>query len=373
MTANCISYERSIDKLRLPRCGSFGVVANTESDCNVVWDLRQRQNWWDALGMAQKQIESDLAAPLCAQEICDEIHRPRCPIQLKFRPIAYLGQRVYSDWIESSIDYTGTHPNIVGEADLCPGYDLLSDNLDFAYPEIECYEGQPPLQTPCITEIVCGGGGGGNAGVNVTWPACQLILPSLDSATLPGTAAEVAGTGQFLTSFRYRTWEIDEDLAYEVVGECACAVCATSNPTYALTVGDAQLGTVCVEGVNTCPNSGRRIKINYATSYNCGLTMDLNLEWAVILLALTKMYGNKLCGCDKFNFVSDYWLEFDPSAGGPLVMPSKLLYGNTRAGLEVARIVANTMRRMHFTAASGVGGLLTTFSGRRSFRGRVVA
>lgn len=366
----CVSYERSIDKLRLPRCGTFGVAVNSESECNTVWDLRQRENWMDALKMAQHQIESDLGAPLCAQEICNELVRPRCDVGLKFKPIAYLGQKVYGDWETAEIVYSGTYPDIIGTAEICDvDYDLINeDNLDFTYPEIDCYEGQLPLQTPCVKRVTCAGD---LPGLQFIWPACQLIVPDVETTALPSNLPTTPND-DFLTEIRYRTWEVDADLAYTLAGECTCGLCTPDSPTYTLSIADANRGKICIEDTNSCLRN-RKIYVNYGTSYNCGMTLDLNLEWAVILLALTKVGRPQLlCGCSEFNEVREYWLATDPTAQQPLVVPWKLHYGASRAAFEVARIVGNEKNRMHFTAASVAGGSITTFNGNRSFRGRVV-
>jgi len=369
---DCVSYERSIDRLRLPRCGSFGVSVNTESECNVVWDLRQRENWMDALRMAQHQIESDLGAPLCAQQICDEIVRPHCTIQLKFRPVAYLGVEVYSDWQTAAIVYSGTYPDFVGTAEICDvDYALINeDNLDFTFPAIDCYAGQLPLQTPCIKRVECEDE---SDGLQFVWPVCQLLKPDVETATLPTTLAAIPTSGNFLTEIRYRTWTIDNDAAYSPVGVCNCAVCTNTTPTYTLTIADGQLGEICISDATACLSHGRQIKVNYGTSYNCGLSLDLNLEWAVILLALLKVGRPQLlCGCGEFDETRKHWMERDPDADQPLVVPWKLAYGGTRAGMEVGRIVANELRRMNFTAASNVGGSLSSFGGARRFRGKSV-
>jgi hypothetical protein len=368
----CVSYERSIDKLRLPRCGTFGVSVTSESECNTVWDLRQRENWMDALKMAQHQIESDLGAPLCAQEICNERVRPRCDVGLKFKPIAYLGQKVYGDWTTADIVYSGTYPDIIGTAEICDvDYDLINeDNLDFTYPEIDCYEGQLPLQTPCIKRVTCEDL---TPGLQFIWPACQLLVPDVETATLNANLPTTPDDN-FLTEIRYRTWEVDEDLAYTLAGECTCGSCTVTDPTYTLSIGDANLGKICIEPASErCLYGNRHIYVNYGTSYNCGLTLDLNLEWAVILLALTKVGRPQLlCGCGEFDEIRKYWLELDELARQPLVVPWKLNYGSTRAGMEVARIVGNELRRMHFAASSSSGGAITTFSGNRNFRNKAL-
>lgn len=361
----CVSYQRSIEKLCLPPCGSYGVVSGDDQDCQTVWDKCQRNNWYDALAMAQSDIQRDLTAPLCPQEICGEVVRPVCQVTLKFKPVAYLGQKVYTDWVTATVEYdeaTGQGTVTLCDVDYA---EINENNLVVAYPD-RCRPGSQTLEQPCITRFPCEGDPDTD-GLLLEWPTCQLADPDEDSVTLSG-AYQTPPVG-FLQEIRYRTWSIDEDLAYELVGQCQCRVCRSSNPTYSVTLVDATAGIICIEGINGCLDRTRRLRINYATAYNCGDdSLDESLEQAVVLLALLKQgRPNQLCGCDQFTRIRDGWLERDPDANQPLVTPGKLLYGGTRAGLEIQRTVNKAAARLRFDSALNSGGNLSA-NRSRGFR-----
>lgn len=340
MSSLCISFQRSLDLLKLTDCAPYGVHepdGSVVASCDTPWTVKEREFWLQMLADAQDTIERELGVPLCPQEICNELHTINCPIKLRYAPVAYLGQKVYSDWTTEPVVIT----NGEGVVEVC-GIDtdvVTVDNIEFAYPEDVCRTGLQRLQTPCLEAITCEDL---TDGIRATWPLCQLHSPDID-------VSSETDTDDFLDEVRWRTWTIDESLAYTVVGECSCRVCGSGEiPTYTMTLSSDVLGELCIAS-DTCVNRNRRLFINYATAFNCGNGISPSLERAVVLLALLKAGPNRPCGCDAYDAQVNYWLADDSGRGIEAISDRQIerdfRYGISKAGMEVMRTLDNILKR----------------------------
>jgi hypothetical protein len=349
----CVDFDRSLEILIMGnKAGAYGL--KQPNICEVIMFAHQREGWIDKMRVASSILKRDLGAPLCPEEVYDELHPLNSSIRLRQSPVAYLGKQVTSAWLEVNLS---VDPGGGKYVEICEG-DLggaTIDEVQVSYPDaiLECYTGLQALQTPCVTTIIgtCAGGDG----YKLWWPDYQLVDPSLDETV-------IENTDDFITAVKYRTVSLDADAAYEYVGTCDCECCSTT-PALTLTLEDATEGRVCINSCDVsdlCYCSNRQIRINYATAFSYGATMDPALEEALVLLALVRAGDTpaKPCGCD--NSMINSLLEIDPTASTEFA--TKLSYGPTVAGMTVMRIVNKLLKRPHYNEPVGTGGLL---SGRR--------
>lgn len=337
--SHCVTFANSLEILRLDnKCGAYGMQGG---QCDVIWKQYIREGWIRALIEAESNIRRELGAPLCPTEICGETHSVRKEIKLRQTPVAYLGQMVYTVWEEVPIVYNGD----IGYIEICledPG------TAEFGYPAdvTECYTGYQTLQEPCILDVDDASCDPGERLYRIQWDKCQLVLPTVDQTPESETA-------NFLVNVAWRIASVDESLAYEYVGECNCSGCLTSTPTIIMTLCDDVEGVVCLE--STC-QTGRRIRVNYATAFDCVSVVDPGLETAVVNLAVVKSAGTaaKPCGCD--NTYIEFLLAPDPSSANEFA--SRLRYGATNAGMEVMRTMDKYLAKPHFNEPVLSGGLL---------------
>jgi len=295
--AACVPYDRSLELLMLGmKTGAYGL--KSPDYCDVWWKVYQREGWIDKLRTAHAEIKRDLGAPLCPEAHLDELHDLKTRIRLRQAPVSYLGQQVYTDWAEVNLTIDWDVDVAEGYIDLCdsqltPG--TITD-AQVSYPDavLDVYRGLQTLQAPIVNRLTatCGGG---EDGYRLTWPLYQLVKPDVDE-----TENTVAEQGNFITAVKWRSGQVDADLAYEVVGECGCD---EASSTYTLTLEDATEGIVCIEcdTGNFCSCAGKQIRINYATVFGDGAYMDPGLVQAVVLLALVHANRTpvKPRGCDK--------------------------------------------------------------------------
>lgn len=346
----CVTYARSLEILNIDnKAGAYGYL-NTDF-CDVVWKAFQREGWISALEQAQSEIERDLGAPLCPKQICGERHQVGSTIQLKQAPVAYLGQKTYSAWTEAALTDDGDFFYVeICEADLPEGLD--SDDVEFSYPDavLDTYTGKQALQAPVVS-TVSNCNGTGEDGFRFTWPVHQLVDPNEDSM-------QVSETEKLIDDVKWRTFTIDADLAYEVVGYCGCASCKDEDPNYTLTLCDEESGLVCLEEQGTvCQNNTRQIRLNYGAAFNCEGTIAPDVERALVLVALVNAQhtASKPCGCDNSHV--DDMLALDPSAKTDFA--TKLSYGPTVAGMTAMRILDKYEERPHYNTQIATGGMLT--------------
>lgn len=351
----CVSFDRSLEILIMGnKAGAYGL--KQPNMCEHLMFAYQREGWIDKMRAASSEIKRDLGAPMCPEEIYNELHPLKSSIRLRQAPVAYLGKKTGSIWTEVSLTDDPNGGKYIEICDSALGGATI-DEVQVSYPDsiLECYSGMQSLQTPCVTELV-GTCGGGENGYKLWWPDYQLIVPTVDETTIEATE-------DFLTDIKYRVVSLDASAAYELVGTCECECCSSSTPL-TLTLQDATEGLVCING---CENSGlcycsnRQIRINYATAFSYGADMDPALEEAIVLLALVRAKDTpaKPCGCD--NSMIDSLLETDPTAATEFA--TKLSYGPTVAGMSVMRIMNKFKERPHFNQPVFSGGLL---SGRRT-------
>lgn len=338
--ANCVSYERSLELLKLgpTTCGAYGYDHGTV--CGAVWARYQREGWCNAIAQAEDEIMRDIGAPLCPMEIYDEAHRLQgCNIYTNQKPIAYIGMKTYTDWVEIPlVDNTDEKYVDICETDI--GTNDV-DAIEFAYPDgIEaCYDGCVELQEPCRTTLT-GTCGAGEDGYRFTWPLCQLADPTLD-------IADPTDPTHFITAVKYRFYTIDTSLAVEAIGTCSDATV----PTLTATIADATEGIVCVEQNAGC--GVQWVRLNYATAFDA-YGMPPALEQAIVNLAVIKTGGSpvKPCGCD--NTYIEWLLDIDPTAQTEFA--TKLSYGPTNAGMQVMRTVNKYINRPNFNQPVTSGG-----------------
>jgi len=354
----CVDFDRSLEVLIMGnKAGAYGL--KQPNMCEHLMFAYQREGWIDKMRSASSEIKRDLGAPMCPEEIYDELHPLKSTIRLRQSPVAYLGKSTHSDWTEVALQ---DDPNGGKYIEICESSlgGATIDEVQVSYPDavLECYGGLQALQTPCVTDII-GTCGGGENGYKLWWPLYQTILPTVDETTTDET-------DNFLTDVKYRTLSLDSSAAYELVGTCDCDCCSSADQTLTLTLQDATEGIVCINGCDSsglCYCSNRQIRINYATAFSYGANMDPALEEAIVLLALVRAIDTpaKPCGCD--NSMIDALLAIDPTASTEFA--TKLSYGPTKAGMSVMRIMNKFKERPHFNQAVQSGGL---FSGRRTKR-----
>jgi hypothetical protein len=324
------------------------------ADCHVNWRVYQREGWLQKLAAAEAELKRDLGAPICPQEITDELHPITSNIRLNQAPISYIGKRTYSDWtdVPLALDAEDKYYIDICDAELAG---VSIDDVQVSYPDtvLDCYYGRQTLQKPCITamEADCGGSSLA-AGYHLTWETCQLVHPAENEAAIP------AELEKLITSVKWRASVIDTSLAVEVVGECSCDCCEES--TLTATIADATEGIICLD--NGCNCASGRVRINYAVGFIAEVDrIDPGLEEAVVLLALVKSAGTpvKPCGCD--NKYTDKMLEMDPTATTEFA--HKLRYGPSNAGMAVWRTMAIYKERPNFNQPGIMGGGMLT--GRR--------
>lgn len=356
----CVSYARSLELLHLDnKAGAYGYL-DTEH-CDIAWKVFQREGWVGSLKQAQAEIERDIGAPLCPKQICGEVHAVEREIRLKQAPVAYLGEKSYGDWTEASLTEDGDFYYVeICEDDLDEGVE--SDDLQFSYPDdvLATYNGEQVLQAPAVS-TVSNCNGTGEDGYRFTWPVYQLVKP--DEEEVMTTEED-----KLLDAVKWRSFTIDSDAAYEVVGYCGCTSCQNEDPSYTLTLCDEERGVVCVKeaGATKCLAGGRHIRLSYGVSFDCGGEIAPDLERAVVLLALVKAQHSpsKPCGCD--NTFIDKWLE--DGKFSPNDTAVSMRYGITEAGMEVMRILDKYIKRPHFNSEVTTGGLLS--ARRRKKRNR---
>ncbi len=352
----CVDFDRSLEILIMgKKAAAYGL--KLPNICEHLMHAYQRDGWIDKMRAASSELKRDLGAPLCPEPIYDELHPLQSSIKLRQAPVAYLGKQTFSTWLEVNL---AADPGPAGGQfiEICEG-DLggaTIDEVQVSYPDsiLECYFGFQALQSPCVTTIIgtCNGGDG----FKLWWPDYQLIDPQVDETDLSQTA-------DFITVVKYRTVSLDATKDYEYVGICDCACCSNGETALTLTLEDATEGLVCINDCQTadwCYCGNRQIRINYATAFSFGASMDPALEEALVLLALVRAKDTaaKPCGCD--NSMIDSLLDTDPTASTEFA--TKLTYGPTVAGMSVMRIMNKFLKRPHFNQVVQSGGLL---SGRR--------
>lgn len=348
----CVSFQRSIDILCLPECNAYGVQTGNELTCTEPWPVCDREAWIHALAAAEAEISNDLGVPLCPQEICDELHLAKCNTRLIYRPVAYIGVKVFSAPEVLPITWTPAPPETPthGSVLICPvDTEIINlDNVVFSYVSDACYNGAQTLQEPCLEWVDdCDGLGG--VGIRATWERCQLADPTLD-------LIEIDNDDHFISEVQWQYWTIDEDQAIEVVGECDCEACNVCTVVdFDVTVNSLELGEICIEP-SSCGCTRRRVLVNYATAFNCGRGIDPALEKAVVLYALVMLGKDKPCGCDVFKEKLNWWLSLDETA--TQAFAKDLIYGPTRAGMMVWRTIIKLKKRMVFDQSRGRGGHL---------------
>lgn len=348
----CLSFHDSLTKMHIDCIpGAYGVVGGC-TNCQVKWKIYQRESWIEALNDAQSEIERDLGKPICPMEICDETHwlPSDGEITLNQAPVAYLGLAEYGSWTEEALATDDdTRYFEICATDIAP---LTPDDLQFSYPDaiLECYRGGQYLQEPCITATNdCNGTG--QPGWRFSWDDFQLLSPLEDT----GNPDDTADAGKFIGAVKWRTIAINADLAVEAVGECNCSCCASQS--YSVELVDNVEGVICITPTSNCGCSSRqRVRINYATGYDCFGGRDSSLLKAVSLRALSLVGQTpaKPCGCDN-SFV-DAMLDLDKTATTEFA--HKLRYGPTVAGMEAMRIVDKYLKRPSFNRPIQSGGVL---------------
>lgn len=365
MSNLCVSYQQSLEELDVDAIPAAYGYVDPDLNCPVdkVMSKWRREGWIRKLERAQADIERDLGAPLCPQEICDEEHPLRQEITLRQAPVAYLGSKAWGDWTETALNWDAEHTEAyieIAEASLSSeGVDAIG----FAYPDdiLDCYDGPQELQDPCVTEPVAGT-------YRFTWDVWQLLDPREDSVT---QAEAEGGSSALLSNVKWRTYTIDASDAYEVIGECDCDGCADS-PSYTLTLCDPETGKVCIRSSSStgiCTSSARRIRINYATAFDCNESeIDPALAEAVSWLAVLKAgKGSRVipCSCDDEHIM--HMFEIEGLTSNDQV--AKMRYGPTRAGMRVMRILDRIIKRPHFNQPVTTAGAMTAPDEVRSIRG----
>lgn len=357
----CVSFQRSLEIINIDHyTGAYGYRSN-DAPCQdgVVWTSAQREGWLRALNQAQTEIMRRVGAPLCPQDICGEMHQLGGTIQLRQAPVAYLGARTYGAWTEAAL--TVEENNQIGYIDICSSVIGESvENIQFAYPDavLSGYTREQTLQAPRVTPIadLCGVG---QDGYRFTWDIWQLVPPTEDSL-------QPTDLDSLLDDVKWRTYTLDGDNAYEVVGYCGCSVCRNEDPSYTLELCDATSGIVCITDPTVICRNMRTIRINYGVALDCTDEIAADLERALVLLALVKTQGtaSKPCGCD--NRFIEKLLDVDPSM--KFEFAHKLRYGPTKAGMEVMHILDNYVERPSMNTVVTSGGFLS--SNRRGRRNR---
>lgn len=349
----CVTFDRSLEILIMGnKAGAYGFQIPNAA-CDRFMAAYQREGWIDKMRAASSELKRDLGAPICAEPIYDELHPLKSRIKVRQAPVAYLGKKTFSTWLEINLADDGGGKS----TEICDG-DLggaTIDEVQVSYPDavLECYTGLQTLQAPCVTRII-GSCGGGTDGYKLWWPLYQLVDPAVDET-------DATKTADFLTAIKWRVVSLDATQAVEIVGECDCA-CCNSASDLTVTLEDAVEGNVCIESCVTdslCTCYDRQIRLNYATDFSYGSGVDPALEEALVLLALVRSEKTaaKPCGCD--NSMIEHLLSLDPTAATEFA--TKLSYGPTVAGMTVMRIVNKFLKRPHFNQPVMSGGL---FSGR---------
>jgi hypothetical protein len=346
----CVTFDRSLEILIVGnKAGSYGL--QLPENCETYMKKYQREGWIDKLRVAAAELKRDLGAPLCAEPIYDELHLMEERIRTRQAPVAYLGKKAFSDWLEINLADDGDGKSV----EICDG-DLggaTIDEIQVSYPDdvLDCFNGLQTLQAPCVTRII-GSCGGGEDGYKLWWPLYQLVKPEVDTTM-------VEETNNFLSAIKWRTVTLDASAAIEIVGECDCGCCSEDEALTA-TLEDATEGIVCLERCMTgtlCDCGNRQVRINYGTEFSYGASIDPSLEQAIVLLALTYAANSpvKPCGCD--NKMIDKLLEIDSTSNNAFA--KQIRYGPTVAGMMVMRIVDKAMKRPHYNQEVMTGGLLT--------------
>lgn len=365
----CVSFERSLHILNIDNiAGAYG-LDHSELPCHQPWKVYQREGWSQKITIAETDVKRDLGYSVCPEEIIGELHHMRDRITLNQAPIAYLGQKEYTDWAEVGLSWDDDDAYI----ELCEsalGVGVTPGYIQFSYSDsiLTCMPNMlQALQAPCVEEAA---GCGAEDGYRFTWPSHQLVRPDVDEAAPSGYQDDAV----FVQAVKWRVWSIDATSGGDLIGICDCD-CCTDNQAITLSIADAYEGVICIDGcdtgLDTCYCRNRKIRINYATAYGTGAQIDPTVEEAIVLLALVKtgMTPVKPCGCD--NRWTDYMLEDDPSSRTEFA--SKLRYGTSRAGMTAWRQLMNIKDKPHFNEP-GIesGGLLTKRNMRRKNRTRSV-
>jgi len=353
---NCVSFQRSLELLILDnKDGAYGL--ETSGSCDVHWKAYQREGWLDCLKSAEAELKRDLGAPMCPQEICHELHPISKTIKLNQAPIAYIGVKTYSSWVEEGLLPSPVTSASSGYFDICDSEipsGLTIDDIEVSYPDsiLECYRGCQELQEPCVVRIDDGSCGGVENGYRLSWVVAQLIDPTEDSA-------QISETSKFLSDIKYRFGSVDTSLAVEYVGKCDC-----TQPAITATIADAIEGIICLDcgssGFSeTCPlchSYYDYVRVSYATAFDCQTKTDPALEKAIVYLALICAGDTpaKPCGCD--NTMIDRLLEVSPVAGTDFA--TKFTYGPTNAGLRVQQVINKYKEKPNFNESVTSGGMM---------------
>lgn len=371
MMDTCISFQRSLELINMDNYqGAYGYL--NAAVCSRNWKRYQREGWINYIIQAESEIRRDLGKPLCPMEICDETHFVADQITLNQKPVAYLGTKTYTDWVELTLD---PNPPVEGTAEytveICDSTLAAAgitdvDTIVWSYPDavLDCYSGNQRLQEPCVTRISDASCGGGENGYLFTWPVYQLVDPLVDSMQ----PSEVTN---LITAVKWRAWSIDTDSIYEAVEPCYCGSCQGTVPTYTVTLCNATDGIICVDkGSCQAGLSWRsKIRINYATAFGCDMSdhIDPSIEEAIALLTLVKSMHTavKPCTCD--NTTIDELIKIDPTATTEFA--HKLRYGPTVAGMMAWRIVDKLIKKPNFNEPGITTGGLLSARGNKQPRG----
>lgn len=347
----CVSFDRSLEILIMGnKAGAYGL--KEAMACEHLMYAYQREGWIDKMRSASAELKRDLGAPICAEPIYNELHPLKERIKLRQAPVAYLGKKTYSAWVEDNLADEGAGKKVeICDTDL-GGADITEVQVSYPDAVLECYSGLQTLQAPCVTELTGSCGAGSEDGYKLWWPSYQLVDPAIDETN-------ITKTGDFLTAIKWRVVSLDATLAVEIVGECDCA-CCNSASDLTVTLEDATEGIVCIESCVTdslCTCYDRQIRVSYATAFSYGAGIDPSLEEALVLLALVKAGDTpaKPCGCD--NSMIEALLKIDPTSSTEFA--TKLSYGPTVAGMAVMRAVNKALKRPHFNQPVMSGGLFT--------------
>lgn len=358
----CISYEDSLRALRLEdHAIAYG---QRGGECKTCWSIGHRESWISSLKIAQDWLQRYVGMALCPQEICDEAHYIGKNIYLNQKPVAYLGTRTYSDWTEETL--VQDEPNKQWYVDICDSELAAAGITDvsritFSYPDsvLNIYRGSMCLPQPIVTRLIGTDCDATEPGYRFSWFNYWLVHPvnNVDCPLVP----------TLISTVQWQSWEITANSAYSLVGGCDCLSCNGGTPNLTVTLVDWQEGVVCVTA-DGCSNNFLRVRINYATAFDCTGVMASDLREALTLLAVVVNWPEayKPCGCNP-EYI-DGLLKVDPGSEG--VPAYALPFGSTVAGVRVMHIMNNLLKRPKFNQPGEDGGGLLTGSTVRSARGR---
>lgn len=302
---NYSTIDRAIEYLGWSLPAAYGAVLARDNSCkcrdrchcNVSpWSVATRRRFRESLVRAQEQARAYLGEPLMpAAEVSEfvTVAPGQCSAWLD-NPIGYLGKRVqvdlgayaleYSadgDCAEDYVGYILIPTSAVTQITLDSGLssDELVEHLIASYPAY-CAHEDTKLPEPFCIKV-------DGSGIVIEWKKYHLIEPAACNVSLNDE------TG-FLEKVQLSYWQIDESVAIEAVGECACDKCTRECAgKWKATINNATCGELCISADGCgCGKKSSAFMVHYGIEKG---DLSVSMQDTIALLALVRMGAQSPC------------------------------------------------------------------------------